>query len=174
MLYVLALLALVAGVVVDSAFHRGSHILYSDADHRTLRPARALRAPRLGLLAKPDYVLREDGELVVEEVKSGWVRGAPYSHHVIQLGVEMLVVEEAFRRRPPRGRLRYRNRTIAIANTEGLRQQVLEMADRYRAVADGQQSPMPTRDVAKCRKCPVQALCPIGSANAPGVGHHAD
>lgn len=175
MLYILAFLALVAALIVDAAFHRGPHVVYSDADHRTLRSARVLRAPRLGLVAKPDYIFREDGELVVEEVKSASVRGAPYFHHLMQLGVEMLVVEEAFRRRPVCGRLRYRNRTITIANTEDLQQQVLFTLRRYRAVMAGLEPAAATPDIAKCSRCPVRSICSAGSPyGVPGGDYPAD
>ena len=159
MVYALALLAAVLAVAAAVASPHGDSILYSDADHRTVRQARVLRAAGLGLSAKPDYVYREHGELLVEEVKSAAIRGAPYAHHVVQLGVELLVVEEAYRRRPVGGRLSYRNCTFTIANSEDLRDQVLSLLRRYRHVSGGTEAAAPTPDAWKCRTCPVQLLC---------------
>ncbi len=167
MLYTAAILAAVLVLALLVLFRRrsGARLLYSDADHGTFRQARPLRAERLGLLAKPDYVYRENGELIVEELKSTYLRGAPYTNHLIQLGVELLVVEEAFGQRPAAGRLRYANRTVPMAFTEDLRQQVLAALARYRSVASGREPPLSTPDVAKCRNCAVRELCQAGLAH---------
>lgn len=164
MLYTAAIVAVVLVLVLLVLLRPrpGTHLLYSDADHGIFRQARPLYAERLGLLAKPDYVYHANGELIVEELKSAYLRGAPYTNHLIQLGVELLVVEEAFGRRPTAGRLRYANRTVPVAFTEDLRQQVLAALARYRSVASGHEPPQPTPDVAKCRNCAVRELCQAG------------
>ncbi len=164
-LAILGGLVLILALVAASIPRLGKRLLYSDADHTTLWPARALRSPCFGLVAKPDYVYREDGQIVVEELKSGRVRSAPYTHHLIQLGVELLVVEQAFGRRPVAGRLRYANRTVPVAYTEDLRQQVLAALRRYRSVVGGKELPLPTSDTAKCRSCAVRELCQAGLAD---------
>ena len=121
-------------------------------------PRRPLRAPRLGLVGRPDEV-RElpDGRWVPIEFKSRTSprRGPPASHRV-QVEAYCLLVEEATGRPPPGGVIRYgdgseweivwdrpaRDRTLA---------RLRAVRRPYRGEATG--------TAVKCRRCGYRDVC---------------
>lgn len=55
---------------------------------------------RLGLVGRPDRLVKSDGMIVCEEWKSG---REPRPWHVLQVGVYFLLIEERYRSRPTHG-----------------------------------------------------------------------
>ncbi len=127
--------------------------VYTDADHATGRRARVLRDEVHGLSGKPDYIWRENGQLIPEEVKSRASGPHPARDHVIQLGVYFFLIEAEFHQRPAYGKLRYRNRTFRIENTADLRTEVLAIRERYERVSAGLVPPAPCPADRACRFC---------------------
>lgn len=161
---VLLILILTLVYVLERLSWKARRVVYSDADHDVRFTPKALRDPVHGLSGKPDYVFREKGSLVVEEVKSGRAgqASAPRFEHLVQLGAYFLLVEREYGERPAYGRIRYRDRTFQVPNSEALRGQVLAMRDRYERVARGEEAPHPKALPETCRHCPFVVLCPAG------------
>jgi len=110
-----------------------------------------------GLTGKPDYVIEQGGALIPVEVKSGWAPPEPYDSHLLQLAAYCFLIERSTGSRPPRGVLRYRNRTFEIDYTPGLEKQLLGLLDEIR-----QQRGAPPRshhEAARCERCGYQAIC---------------
>lgn len=77
---------------------------------------------RFGLTGKPDYLLQDtQNNLIPVEVKSGFAPRQPYESHRLQLAAYFLLIEDTLQRSAPYGLIRYRNRTVEIANTDELR-----------------------------------------------------
>lgn len=131
MALILALATLVIGVVLTlyGRRERGAHGLIDaptlDIDKQTLRSG------RLGLAARPDSVIRENGMRIPVELKSA---KRVYPNHRIQIGVQLILSEEVYGERPTHGYVvtgdGHRHR---IENTEELREWVLKEADELRA-----------------------------------------
>src|SRR5512139_2055420 len=57
---------------------------------------RPLYDGELGLTGKPDYLVRQKGQIIPVEVKSGRAPEAPYDSHIYQLAAYCLLVQKAY------------------------------------------------------------------------------
>lgn len=117
-----------------------------------------LRSVRLGLVGRPDRIIRDGDSLVVEEWKSS--RVVRWSH-VAQLGVYFLLVEERFGVPASHGVVvcgdgsRHR-----VENTPDLRERVLAIAGQIRAARRQLVEPLPVAPPpAQCRSCGQRPNC---------------
>lgn len=117
-----------------------------------------LRSSRLGLVGRPDRIIRDGDSIIVEEWKSSRrLRGS----HVAQLGVYFLLVEERFGVRPSHGFVvlgdgsRHR-----VENDAELRERVLRIAGQIRAARSRLAEPIPVLPLpAQCRACGQRRNC---------------
>ncbi len=122
-------------------------------------PARALFSNRHRLAGRPDYLVRERGQVAPVEVKPGRVAPQPYPGDVLQLGAYCLLVEETEQRRPVHGYLRYADRTFDIPYSEELRRAVLDALDAIRRDLHASDVPPNHADPARCRACGFRDDC---------------
>jgi CRISPR-associated exonuclease Cas4 len=119
---------------------------------------RTLYDPVLDLTGRPDYVIEHKGELVPVEAKSRRAPPQPYPSHVLQLAAYCRLVEVEYRRRPPYGVVKYRDRSIAVGYTAGLeaslRQILAEMRQRQGAAPDRSHA-----SVERCTSCGYRETC---------------
>jgi CRISPR-associated exonuclease Cas4 len=113
---------------------------------------------RLGLVARPDRLLKVGGRYIPEEWKSA---RALRPWHKAQLAVALLLVEEQFGVRPPHGFVVTGDGTRhMIENTEGLRAWVLELASQVRAARAAPDTPIPVSPrPGQCRPCGMRGHC---------------
>jgi CRISPR-associated protein Cas4 len=117
---------------------------------------------RYGLRGKPDYLLEDDADgLIPVEVKSGVapLNGEPYASHLMQLAVYFLLVEDALQRPTPYGLIRYRDRTVRVANTEKLRADLLDILGQMRAAQADGDACRSHNQARRCRNCSVAYAC---------------
>ena len=134
-------------------------IIYDDVSHLARAP---LEAQRYGLRGKPDYLLQDQREqLIPVEVKSGAVpqSGRPYDSHVLQLAAYFLLVEESFDEAPPYGLIRYRNRSLRVANLPQLRARLLATLKRMRAQLVAGHAERNHSQAARCARCSFAHAC---------------
>jgi CRISPR-associated exonuclease Cas4 len=162
-----ALLALVVGIIllaVSRRFGRQSglpqgEVVYEDASGKEHAP---LISKRLLMAGKPDYLIKDrNGDLIPVEVKSSNAprAGQPYESHLMQLAAYFLLLEDVLQRPAPYGLIRYRNRTLRVANTDELRSRLMEVIAQMRRLM--------ARDVARrnhnraqrCSRCSVAHAC---------------
>ena len=131
MALILALAALAIGIILTFYGRRvrGTHGLIDaptlDIDTETLR------SRRLGLAARPDSVIREGGMRIPVELKSA---KQVYPNHLAQLGVQLILIEEVYGKRPTHGYIVTRDGDRhRIDNTPELREWVLKEAGELRA-----------------------------------------
>ena len=122
-----------------------------------------LRSSQLGLVGRPDRIIRDGGSIVIEEWKSS--RAVRWSH-VAQLGVYFLLAAERFGVEPSHGVIvcgdgsRHR-----VENTPELRERVLEIAGQIRAARKRLADPIPVAPPpAQCRACGQRRNCPQSRA----------
>ncbi len=134
-------------------------IVYQDVSGLAKKP---LYSSRLGLTGKPDYLLKDQhNNLIPVEVKSGSAPrdGRPYQSQQMQLAAYFLLVEDVLQRPVPYGLIRYRDQTLRIANTDELREQLMEMIAQMRMLL--------TRDAVhrdhdhpqRCARCSMAHAC---------------
>ena len=162
-----ALLLVAVGVIlltVSRRFGRKSgmprgEVIYDDASG----PAREqFISKRLLMAGKPDYLMKDrNGDLIPVEVKSSNAprAGRPYESHLMQLAAYFLLLEDVLQRPVPYGLIRYRNRTLRVANSDELRARLMDLIAQMRRLM--------ARDVARrnhnraqrCSRCSVAHAC---------------
>jgi CRISPR-associated exonuclease Cas4 len=112
-----------------------------------------LTSVRLGLIGRPDRLIKTDGTVIVEEWKSARTL-RPL--HRAQMSVYFLLVEEEVRIRPSHGFIVLGNgRRHRIENIESLRAWVIDLAGQIRAARTEMSRPI--RVQPKSGQC-----CPCG------------
>ncbi|MBI1213747.1 MAG: Dna2/Cas4 domain-containing protein [Alphaproteobacteria bacterium] len=118
----------------------------------------SLFSSRLKLAGRPDRIIRQGDVLIPEEWKSAKrvTRG-----HELQLGVYCLLIEEKYGVRPPFGMVVLGNGSrVEVKNTDALRAEVLETAEKIRRHRARLEAEIPVRQPAeKCRRCGQRGNC---------------
>ena len=91
----------------------GGRVIYSDTQNWGKVEKPLYYAP-LKLTGKPDYLVRQNGDIIPIEVKSGRTPKSPYDSHIFQLASYCLLVEKIYGKRPPYGIIHYNERDYAI------------------------------------------------------------
>jgi CRISPR-associated exonuclease Cas4 len=142
----------------QSGLPRGE-IIYEDSDGKN---ARVLISRRHCLRGKPDYLLDDGaGGIIPVELKSGPMpRGSrPHRSHVMQLAVYFLLVEEELRRDVHYGIIRYKNGESRIENTEGLRDELLDVVEEMREALFDDDLRRSHEDARRCGACSMAHAC---------------
>ena len=133
------IILVIAILVLISAAHKkkslglpSGAIIYSDPVVLG-KVEKPLYDTELGLTGKPDYVVEKRGRLIPVEIKSGWAPEKPYDSHIMQLASYCLLLERNYKKRPPYGLLKYKNRTFAIRYTDELRQNIVYLVEEIRS-----------------------------------------
>jgi CRISPR-associated exonuclease Cas4 len=166
-MFVAPLLLVVIGAVLliisrrlrqDSGMPEGE-VFYEDASGRALEQ---LVSKRLLMAGKPDYLVEDrSGNLIPVEVKSSKapLAGLPYDSHLMQLAAYFLLLEDVMRSPIPYGLIRYRNRTLRVANTDELRASLMDVvAQMRRAMASGAAQRNHTQ-ATRCSRCSMSHAC---------------
>jgi len=134
-------------------------IIYTDAgDWR--RNDRPLFSNRYRLAGKPDYLVRERGDVIPVEVKSAHLHGRrPYDSHKMQLAAYCLLVEDVLGTRPPYGILKYADAAIKLPYTDDLRSELLETMQEMRRATRTGDIPRSHSEPARCRYCGYGDAC---------------
>jgi CRISPR-associated exonuclease Cas4 len=99
-------------------------VLFSDSGYERLSSF-SIVSHRLGLVGKPDYLLRDrQGVVPVEYKATMYPLAGPYWNHLVQLGAYLLLVEEYFGE-VSYGVLKYKDRSVKVEFTRELRTKVL-------------------------------------------------
>lgn len=118
----------------------------------------SLFSSRLKLAGRPDRIVRRGDVLIPEEWKSAKrvTRG-----HELQLGVYFLLIEEKYGVKPPFGVIVLGNGSrVEVKNTDKLRSEVLDIADKIRCHRASLKEEIPVRQPAeKCRRCGQRGNC---------------
>lgn len=134
-------------------------LLYEDSGAQA-QPQDLLLAEDLGLLGRPDYLVRAKEGLVPVEVKSGRTPQRPYETHILQLAAYCALVQRNYDQRPPYGILRYPERSFQVPFTAELEARLMAVLNEMHAVlAAGLEQHRSHAVAARCRACGYQELC---------------
>ncbi|RUL88013.1 CRISPR-associated protein Cas4 [Tautonia sociabilis] len=117
-----------------------------------------LSSERLGLIGRPDRIIRQGRYFIPEEWKSA---KRLQDAHRLQLGVYLLLVEERYGVRPPHGVVVLGDGSrVKVENTEALRSEVLGVARKIREHRRTIREAIPVDPPAwKCRVCGQRGNC---------------
>lgn len=136
----------------------GGDVLYADtAAGQALE--KALFDPDLNLTGRPDYLLREAGEIIPVEVKSGRTPTRPYDSHIYQLAAYCLLVKSHYNVRPSHGVIRYPERSFRIEFTNELEQQTRQLVVEMRQKTSQGELDRSHQQAARCRGCGYRQIC---------------
>lgn len=136
----------------------GGRLVYTDTGgwHR---PERPLYSPRLLLTGKPDYLVDRGDDVIPVEVKSRRAPQQPYASHVAQLAAYCLLVEEAYRQRPPHGIIKYVDRSFQVDYKPALEEELLRTLNRMRADLVVERAPRRHNEPYRCTACGHRDHC---------------
>jgi CRISPR-associated exonuclease Cas4 len=134
-------------------------VVYSDTG-AWVRQERPIFSRDLGLVGRPDYVVRQsDGSWVPVEVKSASAPSEPYAGHVLQLAAYCALIGHEFGRRPAFGILQYRDRAFAIDFSPVLEDELMALLEEMRADQDAADVGRDHDDWRKCAACRLKDDC---------------
>jgi CRISPR-associated exonuclease Cas4 len=154
----MALLVISRRLGQESGMPRGE-VFYEDASGNAQGQ---LYSDRLLMVGKPDYLMRDKkGNVVPVEVKSGDAprAGRPYESHLMQLAAYFFLIEDVLQRPVPYGLIRYRNRTIRIANTDELRARLMEVIAQMRRLMARGEGRRNHNQAQRCSRCSMAHAC---------------
>ena len=162
-----ALVLLAIGVVLISISRRlrrengapRGEVIYEDASGQAQEP---FFSNRLLMTGKPDYLMRDkNGDLIPVEVKSGDAprAGRAYESHLMQLAAYFFLIEDVLQRPVPYGLIRYRNRTLRIANTNELRARLMDVIAQMRKLMARGGGRRNHNLAQRCSRCSMAHAC---------------
>jgi len=148
-------------------------VLYSDTgravgklgpvsvDELGQKQERPLVAERLGLVGKPDYLVRTREGIVPVEAKSARLPadGRPYDSHVMQLAAYCLLVEEVLGTAVPYGIIRYRDSEVEVDYTTELKEELLDLLDEMREARSYGEVHRNHDEMGRCANCYMRDVC---------------
>ena len=129
-------------------------------DSRTWqRPPEPLRAPRYGLVGRPDYLLRQGRAIIPIEAKPSREAEEPYPSDILQLAAYCLLVAVVYGRSPSHGLLVYRERTFEIPFDASLRRALLDTLATMRRCERQRDVPRDHDEPSRCAVCSMRGHC---------------
>jgi len=118
----------------------------------------ALRSERLGLVGRPDQLLRSGRAYIPVEQKPSARR--LYPSHAMQVAAQCILVQEVYGVRPPYGVVVLKGgRSERVAFTPQLERRVLETMSAMRQILTTGQAPGPRWVQAECTPCGYRDVC---------------
>lgn len=122
---------------------------------------RPLVDERLGLIGKPDYVVRTpQGSVIPIEVKTGRTPANPYQSHRLQLMAYGMLIANTYHQTPKYGLLHYPERDFEVRFSSELEAELLDTLKRMRWLEQGRSAPARSHNIpARCRNCGYSSIC---------------
>ena len=117
-----------------------------------------LYSARLGLVGRPDRIVKRGDAYIPEE----WKSARRVSHgHRLQLGTYFILIEEQYGVRPPFGVVVLGDGSrVEVSNTDALRSEVLSIAAEIRERRARLADPVPvSQPASKCQRCGQRPNC---------------
>lgn len=139
-------------------------LIYADTARWRSVPV-PLFSPMHRLTGRPDYLVRDQDQVIPVEVKSGTPPpGGPYLSHLLQLAAYCLLVEEEYNVRPPYGMILYtgnrdQEQVYEIPYTRALRDRLLDTLEQMRLDLEDGAAPRSHEDPPRCQACAYHGAC---------------
>lgn len=133
-------------------------VIYTDT-RQWGRVEKPLYDQDLRLTGKPDYLVKQDEQIIPVEVKSGHAPEAPYDSHIFQLACYCLLVERTTGQRPPFGIIHYDRRDFAVDYTPELESSLLAVLSDVRHDELSSQVNRSHDESQRCLHCGFHEVC---------------
>ncbi|MGL6174053.1 MAG: CRISPR-associated protein Cas4, partial [Cellulosilyticaceae bacterium] len=138
--------------------------IYSDE-----KGTKLLVAPKADLQGKPDYIFKTwfRKKYIPLEIKSSMIKeDYPHEGDLMQLVTYFLIIEEVYGKKPPYGKLVYKNKTFKIRNTLTLRMTLKKTIRQMRGMLKGNINRCSEPSYIKCKNCICQyTVCEVRGDN---------
>jgi CRISPR-associated exonuclease Cas4 len=114
---------------------------------------------KLRLTGRPDYLVRDKGEMVPVEVKMRKAPRNPFDSHIMQLAAYCKLVETEYGRRPSYGIIRYSDKSFNVPFTEKLENQLLLLMEDMRMVEQFNDVHRSHDHMGRCQSCGYGEIC---------------
>lgn len=122
---ILVLLGLVLLILISRSQANFGVLAKKRIDYDTTsHPGEVLHSTSIPLVGKPDYLIRDQHQIIPVEIKTGGTPDTPKKHHVMQLLAYCYLVEENFGITPEFAILKYPHREFKVGYSPVLREQV--------------------------------------------------
>ena len=137
-----------------------AQVIYADTD-LWQRVPETLVDHQLGLVGKPDYVMRTgQGSLIPVEVKTGRTPDNPYDSHRLQLMAYGLLIHANYGQMPEYGLLHYSDKDFRVDFTPELERQLLNTLEEIRLIEKQNEAPTRSHNSStRCRSCGYRGIC---------------
>jgi len=137
-----------------------AQVIYADTD-LWQRVPETLVDHQLGLVGKPDYVMRtRQGSLIPVEVKTGRTPDNPYDSHRLQLMAYRLLIQANYGQMPEYGLLHYSDKDFRVNFTPELERQLLNTLEEIRLIEKQNEAPTRSHNSStRCRSCGYRGIC---------------
>ena len=143
----------------NSLIHRTGQDLNPEDD----QPSKTYFSPKYNLVGKPDETFAYGVTEIPIEYKGAYAKDKAYSSHILQLAAYCLLIEEHFGKRPPYGKIVYKNgQSFDIKYTKELRANLLTTIKKMRAENPEKELPPICEDTRKCKHCGYAYICHSG------------
>jgi CRISPR-associated exonuclease Cas4 len=120
-----------------------------------------LQSDRYKIRGRPDYILKNNSDIIPVEVKTGRVPRGPHFSHILQLAAYFVLVEENFGQRPPYGLIRYgKEKEVKIDYDKKLEDLILNKITEMRQCVKSGTAHRNHRRKNKCIYCSRRQSCP--------------
>ena len=137
-----------------------AQVIYADTD-LWQRVPQTLVDHRLGLVGKPDYVMKtRQGSLIPVEVKTGHAPETPYDSHQLQLMAYGLLIQSNYAQTPQYGLLHYPEKDFRVDFTPELETRLMDTLGDIRQIEKVNTTPDCSHNSsARCRSCGYRGVC---------------
>jgi CRISPR-associated exonuclease Cas4 len=130
--------------------------VYQDTDEQ---PGDLLLAHAHQLKGKPDFLIKQGGQIIPVEAKTGRTPTQPYYSHIMQLIAYCVLVEAHTGQRPPHGILRYPERQFTVEFTLAREQELRNILSSMRQERRVQEVHRSHTNPNLCAACGFKAQC---------------
>jgi CRISPR-associated exonuclease Cas4 len=162
----LALILLVFAVILfwlSGLLKKGTGLPSIQVAYQDTLHGEALHKPlfdkKLCLTGRPDYLVREKGEMIPVEVKMRKAPGHPFDSHIMQLAAYCKLVEVEYGKRPSYGIIKYSDRSFNVPYTEKLEAQLLELMKDIRLEEQFNDVHRSHDHIGRCQNCGYSEIC---------------
>ncbi len=122
--------------------------------------SKLFQSERYRLRGRPDYIVKEDGEKIPVEIKTGRVPKGPFFSHILQTAAYCLLIEDETGRAPPYGIIKYGDEEFEVEYDEDLKNLLLEKLSDMREIFQTQDVHRNHNRKGKCENCSRREICP--------------
>jgi len=133
-------------------------VIYSDTKKWEPVPAQ-LFDPVIGLTGRPDYLIRDDQQVIPVEVKSSHIQDSPYEGHLLQLAAYCYLVNATYAVRPRYGIINYPQKTFRVDFSFELESELIKLIEELQNLADQREINRSHNSIARCRSCGFETKC---------------